>query len=122
MLSRTLRQWIRKPLKSKDFLGNVDELYQDSGLLVSLYKQKRRQKDMQRQLEKLTDLVKLIVQKMDIHTEADVDDAPHTGPINMEKLQQIIIAARRFSRVPQRNRLQQQQQQQSQNFLDSKEQ
>lgn len=58
---------------------------------------------MQRQLEKITDLVRLVVQKMDIRTEMESDDIHQGGKnANNSKLQKIrhsLSAARRFSRV-----------------------
>jgi hypothetical protein len=61
-----------------------------------------RQKDAQRQLEKLTDLVRLIVQKMEIRSETDVDDVS-TGNKNehfmkMQKFRQTLNVARQFAR------------------------
>lgn len=62
-----------------------------------------RQKDMQRQLEKITDLVRLIVQKMDIRTEMEGDDTHRTGPnenfLKMQKIRQTLQVARRFTRA-----------------------
>jgi len=63
-----------------------------------------RQKDMQRQLEKITNLVRLIVQKMEIRTEIESDDIYQGGKNgNNKKVQKIryaLNAARRLSRVP----------------------
>jgi len=61
-----------------------------------------RQKDMQRQLEKITDLIRLVVQKMEIRTEMDGDDNYRGGKnenfMKMQKFRQTLNAARRFSR------------------------
>jgi len=58
---------------------------------------------MQRQLEKITDLVRLIVQKMDIHTEIEGDETTRGGKhenfMKMQKIRQTLNVARRFSRV-----------------------
>ena len=62
----------------------------------------RRQKDMQRQLEKITDLVRLIVQKMDIRMEVEGDDTTRGGKngnfAKAQKIRQTLSVARRFSR------------------------
>lgn len=62
-----------------------------------------RQKDMQRQLEKITDLVRLIVQKMEIRTEIETDDTHQTGKnenfLKMQKIRQTLHVARRFTRT-----------------------
>jgi hypothetical protein len=61
-----------------------------------------RQKDMQRQLEKITDLVRLVVQKMEIHTEMEGDDTNRGGKnenfMKMQKFRQTLNVARRFTR------------------------
>ena len=58
---------------------------------------------MQRQLEKITDLVRLIVQKMEIRTEIEGDDrttgGKHENFLKAQKIRQTINVARRFSRV-----------------------
>ncbi len=62
-----------------------------------------RQKDMQRQLEKITDLVRLVVQKMEIRTEMEGDDTHRDGKkenlMKMQKIRQTLSVARRFSRA-----------------------
>lgn len=62
-----------------------------------------RQKDMQRQLEKITNLVRLVVQKMEIRTEIESDDIYQGGKNgNNKKIQKVryaLNAARRFSRA-----------------------
>lgn len=62
-----------------------------------------RQKDMQRKLEKITELVRLIVQKMEIRTEVEGDDTnlDHKNEkfIKMQKFRQTLNVARRFSRL-----------------------
>jgi hypothetical protein len=54
---------------------------------------------MQRQLEKIGDLVRLIVQKMEINTEIVIDDRSKCdkNPMRMSKIRNSISAARRFS-------------------------
>ena len=58
---------------------------------------------MQRQLEKITDLVRLVVQKMEIRTEIEGDDSHRDGKnekfVKMQKFRQTLNVARRFSRV-----------------------
>ena len=58
---------------------------------------------MQRQLEKITDLVRLIVQKMDIRTEMEGDDTHQAGKnenlLKMQKIRQTLNVARRFTRT-----------------------
>ena len=60
-----------------------------------------RQKEMQRQLQKITDMVRLIVQKMNIVTEAEVDDAVDRSKteshVRVKKFQQLFQTARRFT-------------------------
>ena len=62
----------------------------------------RRQKEVQRQLDKITDLVRLVVQKMEIRTEIEADDSPRSnrteGLAKMQKLRQTLNVTRRFSR------------------------
>lgn len=59
-----------------------------------------RQKDLQRQIEKTTDLVRLIVQKMEIHTEIESDDVIESykseHAAKMKKFHQTFQTARRF--------------------------
>lgn len=69
-----------------------------------------RQKDMQRHLEKIADMVRLIVQKMEIRTEMDGDDVNrgtrNENLVKMQRIRQALNAARRFSRarsIPQSN-------------------
>lgn len=61
-----------------------------------------RQQDTQRQLEKLTDLVRLIVQKMEIPAEVEVDDTSSCDrndvAIRMKKFRQTFTAVHRFQR------------------------
>ena len=58
---------------------------------------------MQRQLEKITDLVRLVVQKMEIRTEMEGDDTHRDGKkenlMKMQKIRQTLSVARRFSRA-----------------------
>ncbi|CAF0829944.1 unnamed protein product [Didymodactylos carnosus] len=103
ILSRTRRQWISKPFGTKKSLENSDKLYQNNGLFIILYEQKLKQKYMQRQLQKLMNLVRLIVLKMNIHSKADIDDVHNTGPISLEKLQQIILTVKKFSYLSKKN-------------------
>ena len=62
-----------------------------------------RQQEMQRQLEKLTDLVRLIVQKMEIPAEVEVDDTSLSDrndvSIRMKKLRQTFSAVQRLQRL-----------------------
>jgi hypothetical protein len=62
-----------------------------------------RQKDMQRKLDKITDLVRLVVQKMEIRTEMEANDTNQSGKnenfIKMQKFRQTLNVARRFSRL-----------------------
>jgi hypothetical protein len=62
-----------------------------------------RQKDMQRKLDKITDLVRLVVQKMEISTEMEANDTNQSGKnenfIKMQKFRQTLNVARRFSRL-----------------------
>jgi len=58
---------------------------------------------MQRQLEKITDLVRLIVQKMEIPVEMEVDDASKNDRNDswrrIKKFQRTFNAARRFTHI-----------------------
>jgi hypothetical protein len=58
---------------------------------------------MQRQLEKITDLVRLIVQKMEIPVEMEVDDASKNDKNNswmrIKKFQRTFNIARRFTHI-----------------------
>ena len=58
---------------------------------------------MQRQLEKIGDMVRLIVQKMEIRTEIDGDDVNqgtrNEHLVKMHRIRQTLNAARRFSRA-----------------------
>jgi hypothetical protein len=58
---------------------------------------------MQRQLEKITDLVRLVVQKMEIRTEIEGDDSTYGGKnenfMKMQKIRQTLNVARRFTRM-----------------------
>jgi hypothetical protein len=61
-----------------------------------------RQKDMQRQLEKLTDLIQLIVNKMNIRTDMKGDDSIGQSENNdhgmkMQRFRQTFAVGRRFS-------------------------
>ncbi len=62
-----------------------------------------RQKDMQHQLEKIADLVRLVVQKMEIRTEMEGDDVRRGGTnenfMKMQKMRQTLNVARRFTRM-----------------------
>lgn len=66
--------------------------------MLSLY----RQKEMQHQLEKITDLVRLIVQKLGISTDIVTEDRStcdnQERSIKIQKLRHTFNAARRFSR------------------------
>ena len=69
-----------------------------------LYLLSCRQKDVQRQLEKISNLLRLIVQKMEIHTEIDNDNATqdekHESFAKMRKFRNVFHATRRFARAP----------------------
>jgi len=58
---------------------------------------------MQRKLDKITDLVRLVVQKMEIRTEMEANDTNQSGKnenfIKMQKFRQTLNVARRFSRL-----------------------
>jgi len=58
---------------------------------------------MQRQLEKITELLRLIVQKMEISTEIVIDDRSkcdkNDACIKVQKLRQTFNVVRRFSRL-----------------------
>ena len=107
-------------MKNHDVLDLSDECGAENALFVELYKQKRRyvnsvdpslhlfvshhrQKEVQRQLDKITDLVRLVVQKMEIRTEIEADDSPRTDRTEslakMQKFRQTLNVARRFSRA-----------------------
>jgi hypothetical protein len=67
--------------------------------LLCLY----RQKDMQRQLEKITDLVQSIVQKMEISTEIVIDDRSKCDNkdncMKTQQFRQTLNVARRIHRL-----------------------
>lgn len=76
---------------------------QFSRIALYLYQDRiYRHKEIQRQLEKITDMVRLIVQKMNIVTETEVDgtfDRSKTeSHVRVKKFQQLFQAARRFTR------------------------
>lgn len=60
-----------------------------------------RQKEMQFQLQKITDLVRLIVQKMDISAEMEVNDTSNIqrndSHQRIKKVQLLLQASRRFA-------------------------
>ena len=62
-----------------------------------------RQKDMQRQLNKITELVQLVVHKMEISTEIVIDDRSKADNkkkcIETPQLQQALNVARRLHRL-----------------------
>ncbi len=61
------------------------------------------QQDMQRQLEKVTELVRLIVQKLEIPADMEIDDSSKSDKneswIRFQKFHQTFNIARRFSHV-----------------------
>jgi hypothetical protein len=62
-----------------------------------------RQQNMQRQLEKATDLVRLIVQKMEIPAEIEVDDTSKIDKnqikMRIQKFRQTFNTVRRFNQL-----------------------
>ena len=56
---------------------------------------------MQQQLEKVTDLIRLMLQKLEIQAEVENDDSPKGDRndkfVKMQKIRQTISAARRFN-------------------------
>ncbi|UJR31398.1 hypothetical protein I4U23_018892 [Adineta vaga] len=98
-----IKRWIAEPINTNDILDTNDEYTQEKELFVEIYKQKARQKDIQRQLDKLTDLIRLVAQKMEIITEIEIDDRSKCDHpekcTNIQKLRQTINAANRFSRL-----------------------
>ena len=54
---------------------------------------------MVQQLEKITDLVRLIVQKMEIPAEMEIDDTSKDD-ITIQKLRQEFNTTRRFALIP----------------------
>ncbi len=62
-----------------------------------------RQKDTQRQLEKITELVQLIVQKMEISTEIVIDDRSkfdnREDSMKTQQLRRTLNVARRLHRL-----------------------
>ncbi|KAL4235703.1 Transient receptor putative cation channel subfamily A member 1 [Mactra antiquata] len=78
---------IRKMMSKMSFVGDTNELDGDKSfshnahLYEELYKQKNRLKDITSKMEKHYDLLRLIVQKMEIHTEEENRDE---GSSNME--------------------------------------
>ncbi|CAF1060727.1 unnamed protein product [Rotaria sordida] len=99
--STVFKEWIAKPLDVNNVLDSYDENCTERVLFVELYKQKRRQKDMQRQLEKMTDLVRLVLQKMEIQTETESDDITSNDKnenfLKMQKFRHVFNVTRRFS-------------------------
>ncbi|KAK3607524.1 hypothetical protein CHS0354_025776 [Potamilus streckersoni] len=57
-------------------------------LYEELYKQKQRMKELSTQMEKQHDLLRLIVQKMEIHTEEENRDEGFSGSEGLDKLPQ----------------------------------
>ncbi|CAF4822945.1 unnamed protein product [Rotaria sp. Silwood1] len=99
--STLFKEWISKPLDTNDVLNACEENCTERVLFLELYKQKRRQKNMQQQLEKITDLVRLVLQKMEIHTEMESNDTTSNDKnenfIRMQKFRQVFNITRRFS-------------------------
>ncbi|CAF4381737.1 unnamed protein product [Rotaria socialis] len=97
------RDLIAKPVDTSAVLNTYEENLTENALFTELFKQNRRQKDMQHQLEKITDLVRLVLQKMEIHTEIESDDVTRGGQIEkiarMQKFRQTFNIARRFSGI-----------------------
>lgn len=58
---------------------------------------------MQRQLDKMTNLLRLIVQKMEINTEIEIDDRSKCDHLKecmaIQKLRQTVNVTSRFSRL-----------------------
>ncbi|CAF1323136.1 unnamed protein product [Adineta steineri] len=98
-----IKQWIAKPINTKDILDVNEEYTPENELFTEMYEQKHRQKIMQNQLDKITDLVKLIVQKMEISTEITTDDRSkcdnHGECKKTPKLRQTINTTCQFSHL-----------------------
>ncbi|CAF1483084.1 unnamed protein product [Adineta steineri] len=87
-LSTLLKHWVAKPVNTTDVLEAKDEYDTESAIFSEMYNQKQRQKGLQHQLEKVTDLVRLVVQKMEIPAEIEVNDASKSDKNEkMKKLQ-----------------------------------
>ncbi|CAF1082681.1 unnamed protein product [Adineta steineri] len=87
-LSTLLKHWVAKPVNTSDVLEAKDEYDTESAIFSEMYNQKQRQKGLQHQLEKVTDLVRLVVQKMEIPAEIEVNDASKSDKNEkMKKLQ-----------------------------------
>ena len=63
----------------------------------------RRQKEIQQQLAKVTDLIRLVVLKLDIHSDIMVDDQTQTNTNDnfkkVRKIRQTLNVARRFNQL-----------------------
>ncbi|CAF0969478.1 unnamed protein product, partial [Didymodactylos carnosus] len=94
--------WIANPFngtKKPENSENLSATTIENDLFIFMYKQKRRQNELRRQMEKLTDLVRLIIQKMNISsTETDLNDydRPTKMPVNWSKLRRTMKAANNF--------------------------
>ncbi len=108
-------------MNAKDVLDANEEYGTESALFTEMFKQKERwiseyrmvffleifyvfrQQNMQRQLEKATDLVRLIVQKMEIPAEIEVDDTSKIDKnqikMRIQKFRQTFNTVRRFNQL-----------------------
>ncbi len=113
-------------MNTNDVLEINEECGTENALFIEMYKQKQRlysrffnldlkknfffcrQKDMQRKLDKITDLVRLVVQKMEIRTEMEGDDTYRSGKnenfMKMQKVRQTLNVAHRFARLRSSNK------------------
>ncbi|XP_033737356.1 transient receptor potential cation channel subfamily A member 1-like isoform X2 [Pecten maximus] len=78
--------WSKMTWNKNDDLGSDESRRHDAYLYTELHKQKQRMKDMGAKLEKQYDLLRLIVQKMEIVTEEDNKDEGVTNTTSLEKI------------------------------------
>ncbi|CAF1429668.1 unnamed protein product [Adineta ricciae] len=102
-ITSMIKRWITQPIHPEVVLDANRDSSSENELFVELYKQKTRQKDMQRQLDKITNLLRLIVQKMEINTEIELDDRSKCDQpkecMNIQKLRQAVNVKHRFSHL-----------------------
>ncbi|XP_021365013.1 transient receptor potential cation channel subfamily A member 1-like isoform X2 [Mizuhopecten yessoensis] len=85
--------WSKMTWNKSNGLGSDDSRRHDAYLYTELHKQKQRMKDMGAKLEKQYDLLRLIVQKMDIATEEDNKDEGVACATSLEKIHGASFAA-----------------------------
>ncbi|XP_069127645.1 transient receptor potential cation channel subfamily A member 1-like isoform X2 [Argopecten irradians] len=78
--------WSKMTWNKGDDLGLDETRRHDAYLYTELHKQKQRMKDMGAKLEKQYDLLRLIVQKMEIVTEEDNKDEGVNNTTSLEKI------------------------------------